>query len=297
LNAKTAKLGILGIPYNIGSVGIRVEKGSEALRNAKIVEALRSITEVIDFGDLKVDLPPQDFSNSKLLNSKQVQALCIALSNKVEEIVAKECLPFIIGGEDSALMGIVAGLKRSEPALSMIYMDAHGDFNTPETSPSGNIGGMDVAIASGRGPKDLTEMFGRRPLLSEENIVLYGVRDLDPQEEEALVGSRVQVHTRDRIRKSGAEKTAKNILKYLEEKCAGIYLHVDLDVLDKSVVSAVGLPVPDGLSADEFKDTVKVFLGSGKLNGLAIMVFDAAKDPKGREAKKAVNLIVDAFSR
>jgi len=296
--AKLSKIGVIGVPYNTGSKGLGLDKGAEALRKAGIVDELKRLdSEVTDFGNIKVTLPPTDTSNPKLLNPKQVEALCKSLADKIQNITTSGYLPFIIGGEDSTLMGIIEGLRRNlGPQIGMVYMDAHGDFNTPETTPSGIIGGMDVAITTGRGAKELVEMFGLSPLLPEENVVLYGVRDLDELEEIALTNSRVHVYTREKIKEQGAEQTAKDVLSYLESKCEHLYVHVDLDVLDESVVSAHGLPVPDGLTKIEFQNTLKVLAKSPKLRGIAVMVFDAAKDPHGREAKKVVKLVIDALN-
>src|SRR4030067_1154713 len=229
-----SRIGVIGIPYNTGSRGLNVEKGAEALRNAGIVNALQRFGEVIDFGDIRVNLPASDLSDPKLLNPNQVEVLCRALADKVKAILDAGCLLFIVGGDDSALMGVIEGLRRSLGSnFGMVYMDAHGDFNTPETTPSGIIGGMDVAIVAGRGPKKLAAMFGHSPLLTEENIILYGARDLDPLEAEALAESKVTVYPREKIKTQGAEKTAEEILSYLESKCNCLYLHIDLAVLDK----------------------------------------------------------------
>jgi arginase len=138
-------------------------------------------------------------------------------------------------------------------------------------------------------------MFGHSPLLPEENIVLYGVRDLDPLEAKALVESKIRVYSRQTLKMQGAEKAAEEILRYLESKCDCLYLHVDLDVLDESEFPAQGLPVPDGLSKEEFQSTLRVLLKSGKLCGLALMVFDAAKDADGSQARKIVDLVAEAL--
>jgi len=288
---------VVGVPYNVGSRGLSLEKGAEALRNAGIITALRRFSEVVDFGDLEVNLPASDCSDLKLLNSNQVEVLCRALADKVEAVLAAGCFPFIVGGDCSMLMGAIEGLRRGLGSkFGVVYMDAHGDFNTPETTPSGIIGGMDLAIAAGRGSEKLVAMFGHSPLLPEENIALYGVRDLDQLEAKALAESKVRVYSRQQIKTEGAEKTAEEILRYLESKCDYVYLHIDLDVLDESVLSAQGLPVPDGLSKEEFQSTLTVLVKSGKLCGLALMAFDAAKDTDGSQAKRIVKLVAEALN-
>jgi arginase len=291
-----SRIGVIGIPCNTGSKGLSVEKGAEALRNAGIVDALRRFSEVVDFGDVNVNLPAPDLSNPKLLNPNQVEVLCKALADKIKAMLDAGCLPFVIGGDDSALMGIIEGLRRSLGSkIGMVYMDAHGDFNTPETTPSGIIGGMDVAIVAGRGPERLVAMFEHSPLLPEENIVLYGVRDLDPLEAKALAESKVRVYPREKIKSQGAETTAEEILRHVESKCSYLYLHIDLDVLDTSVFSAQGLPVPDGLSKEEFQSALKILVGSGKLCGVALMAFDAAKDADGSQARKIMELVTEVL--
>jgi arginase len=286
---------MIGVPYNTGSRGLNLEKGAQALRNAGIVKALRRFSEVIDFGDVTVNLPPPNLSNPKLLNPDQVEVLCRALAEKVKTTIGTGRLPFIVGGDCSMLMGIIEGLRSLELKIGMVYMDAHGDFNTPETTPSGIIGGMDVAIAAGRGPEKLAAMFGHSPLLPEENVVLYGVRDLDPLEAKALAESKVRVYTREKIRTQGAEKTAEEVLRYLESKCRCLYLHADLDVLDESVFSAQGLPVPDGLTKREFQTAFRALARSGNLCAVTLTAFDAAKDVDGTQARRIAELVAEAL--
>jgi len=293
-----SKVGILGVPYNVGWRREGIDKGPQALRNAGLAERLRKVACVVkDLGDIQADLPPYDDSNPRLLNPQQVIALCRVLASRVERICRDAYFPLILGGEDSVLMGIIEGLKKGlkEP-IGLIYFDAHGDFNTPETTPSGLIGGMNVAVVAGRGPEMLTRMFGYAPQLPEESIVLFGVRDLDPPEKIALEGSRVHVYSRAKIRELGAEAVMKDALERLEAGCDQFYIHVDLDVLDESAMKAQILPVPDGLALSEFSSAIRIARATGKLQGLSIMVFNPLKDPEGLEAHKVTKLIADAVS-
>ena len=292
-----SKVGLIGVPYNVGWRGPGIDEGARAFRDAGLVVELKKVvSEVMDCGDVEVRLSPRDDSNPRLLNPKQVEAVCKSLATKVHSTKDRGCFPLIMGGEDSVLMGIIEGFQRAlGPRIGLIYMDAHGDFNTPETTPSGLIGGMNVAITAGRGQKELVEMFGHSPLLPEENIVLYGTRELDTAEETALAESKVRVYTREKIREVGVENAVKKILRDLEPRCNNVYVHADLDVLDETEMSAQALPVRDGLSMREFRKTLQALVKSGKLCGMAIMVFNAAKDPKGVEARKVVRLIADVL--
>jgi len=289
------KVGVVSLPYNTGSKGKSIEEGSKSLRNAGLISAFSQFCEVTDYGDVRATLPMRDDSNPKLLNPHQVEALCRVLVDKIRIILQAGCYPLVIGGDCSVLMGIIEGLSNSERKIGMVYMDAHGDFNTPETTPSGIIGGMDVAIAAGRGPRRLAGMFGHSPLIPEENIVLCGTRDLDTQEANALNQSKVTVYTSKEIKAKGAEKSAEEILAYLEPKSDCLYLHIDLDVLDPSVFSASGLPVPDGLLEEEFQHVLTVLGESGKLCCISVMAFDAAEDSDGSQASKVVTLVAEAL--
>lgn len=289
------KIGVVGLPYNTGSKGKNIEEGSKRLRNAGLIAALRQFCEVTDFGDITATLPMPDNSNPQLLNPNQVEVLCRVLADKIKAIVEVGCFPLVIGGDCSVLMGIIGGLTSSKGRIGMVYMDAHGDFNTPETTPSGAIGGMDVAIAAGRGPKRLIGMFEHSPLIPEENIVLYGTRDLDALEAKALDESKVIVYTRKKIKAKGAEKSAEEALAYLRPKSDCLYLHVDLDVFDPSVFSASGLPVPDGLLEEEFQRVLSVLAESDKLCCVSLMAFDAAKDSDRSQARKIVKLVAEAL--
>jgi len=293
-----SKVGILGVPYNVGWKGEGIDRGPQALRNAGLAEQLRNVVRAVkDLGDIQADLPPYDDSNPRLLNPQQVVALCKVLASRVEGMCRDGYFPLILGGEDSVLMGIIEGFKRGlKKRIGLIYFDAHGDFNTPKTTPSGLIGGMNVAVVAGRGPEILTKMFSYAPQLPEENIVLFGVRDLDPPEKIALEDSRVHVYSRAKVRELGAEFAMKDALKKLEATCDQFYIHVDLDVLDESAMKAQILPVPDGLSLSEFTSAIRMVRAIGKLRGLAVMVFNPLKDPEGLEAYKITKLITEVMS-
>ncbi len=292
------KVGVIGVPYNVGWTGPGVADAARALRDAGLIEELKKfVEEVTDLGDIEVNLPPRDDSDPKLLNPGQVEAVCRALATKVHDALNAGYFPLIIGGEDGVLMGIIEGILRAlGPEVGLVYLDAHGDFNTPQTTPSGLIGGMNVAITAGRGSKELVEMFGHSPLLPPANIALYGTRDLDTKEAGAVAEAGVEMYPAERIHQAGAQSVVRELLDGLGARCDHMYVHVDLDVLDEKEMSAQCLPVGDGFSMDEFRATVRGIAGSGKLRGMGVMVFNAAKDPKGSEAKKVAGLIAEALA-
>jgi len=291
------RLGLIGAPLCVGWAGPGIAQAAGAFRQAGLVEALTEVVEeVVDFGDLTVDLPPYDDSNPTLLNVEQVKAASRAFAERVEEVAGQGYVPLIFGGEDSVMLGILEGLRRALGApIGQVFMDAHGDFNVPETSPSGLIGGMENAILAGRGPEELVHLFRPDPQLEEANITLFGTRDLDPQEAVALDQSQVRVWSAERIRQVGPAEAMREIITDLRQRVERIYLHVDLDILDELAMSAHVLPVVDGLTREAFLTSVQALVRSGLLCCLAVMVFDTAKDPTGSEGRKVVEMIAEFF--
>jgi arginase len=286
---------VIGIPYNVGWKDEGIDKGPAALRRQGLLSQLTQVAEkVTDLGDVQVNLPLRDDSNPKLLNPGQVVAVCKAVAPMVRDACRKSYFPVILGAEDSIIMGIVEGLHEGlSDSIGLIYLDAHGDFNVPETTPSGLIGGMDVAILAGRGPERLTNMFGHKPQLSEEQIALFGARDLDPPELEMLRSSKVHLYTMEKVKQLGAERAIREVVERLSRSCRNIYVHIDIDVLDPSEIKALHMNVPDGLGMADCASALRFVRETGRLCGLAVMVFNAHKDPSGTEAKKLNQMIVD----
>ena len=286
------KIGVLGIPFNVGWAGEGIAEAPEALRTAGLVKELSATgREVFDLGDVQCDLPERDSANPKLLNPVQVIALSKAIAPRVAECVRSGFFPLILGGEDGILMGIIEGLRRGlNKRFGLIYLDAHGDFNTPETTPSGLIGGMNVAMVAGRGPINLTEIFGHRPQLREEAIVLFGTRDLDPPEKIALENSKVTIISANEVNEMGGGQAMRRALQTLKPHVDAVYVHMDVDVLSPAEMSALILPVPNGITLTECASALEIAASSGMLCGAAFMVFNARKDPNGSEAQKIIGL-------
>jgi arginase len=295
--SRLKSIGVIGIPYNVGWKGEGTDECPSALRKAGLLKELEEVAEnVEDLGDVHADLPPRDDSNPKLLNPHQVVAVCRAIAPQVRDACKEGYLPLILGTDDSVLMGIMEGFHQGlAEQVGLVYLDAHGDFNTPETTPSGLIGGMDVAMLAGRGPNELTNIFGHKPQLREDQIAIFGARDLDPPEEEALRRSKVHLYTMDRVRHLGAQQAMEEAVHKLSESCEKIYVHLDIDVLEPSEIRAIHMKVPNGLTTAECAGALRVVRRTGMLCGFAVTVFNAREDPDGTEALKLNRLIVDSL--
>jgi arginase len=290
-------IGVIGIPHNVGWKGEGIDEGPTALRKAGIVRQLSQAADVVtDLGDVIANLPSRDDTNPRLLNPYQVVAVCKAVAPRVRSACEQGYFPLILGAEDSTIMGIVEGLKQGiGETIGLIYLDAHGDFNTPETTPSGLIGGMDVAMLTGHGPDLLTNMFGHKPQLDEEQIAIFGARDLDPPEREMLEKSKVHLYTMDKVREIGPENAMKEATEKLLRASRRIYVHIDIDVLDPDEIGATQLPVPGGLRLTECSNALRIVTQSEKLCGLAVMVFNPRKDANGEQAMKLNQMIVNSL--
>lgn len=212
-----------------------------------------------------------------------VGLLAAALAREVAAARGRGQLPLIIGGDCTVALGVVAGL--GDEVQGIVWVDAHGDFNTPATSPSGYLGGMPLATVTGRGLPQLREAAGQARPFPEEQVLLLGVRDLDPEEQAALDDSPVTVLTTDDLRDDGSALAAA-----LDRLGSGpLYLHVDVDVLDPSVMPGVVYPVAGGLSLAEIERllhavTDRCTLAAVSLTAVNLAPLDAEEQQRALQA-------------
>ncbi|MCU0493437.1 MAG: arginase family protein [Chloroflexaceae bacterium] len=194
------------------------------------------------------------------------------LGQRVQASLAQGHFPLIIGGDCTASLGAMAGLG---DAASIVWIDAHGDFNTPETSPSGYLGGMPLAVLAGRGLPELRRAAGLAEPIAEERIVLLGTRDLDPLEREALDHSAVAHFTTEQLRHASDQLDA--ALARVATH-GPVYLHVDVDVLASNEVPGVIYPTPGGLSRDELAALLKRIRRHCTIAALTLTAFNASEE-------------------
>ncbi|HEY6866992.1 MAG TPA: arginase, partial [Candidatus Eisenbacteria bacterium] len=192
---------IIGVPVDLGAGRRGVDMGPSAIRIADLEPRLEQLGhKVTDSGDLDVMIPEtQKVGEGKLRYKAPILATCAELCQRVDEILGRGRLPLVLGGDHSLAIGSIAGssghFAKQGEAIGLIWFDAHGDFNTPETTPSGNIHGMSLAVALGLGDPELVNLGGRSPKVLARNAVIIGVRDLDPGEREVLKKSGAHVYT------------------------------------------------------------------------------------------------------
>ncbi len=248
---------IIGVPVDLGAGRRGVDMGPSAIRIADLEPRLEGLGHrVTDSGDLDVMIPEtQKVGEDKLRYKTPILATCAELCERVQQTLEKSRLPLVLGGDHSLAVGSVAGssgyFARQGDSIGLIWFDAHGDSNTPDTTPSGNIHGMALAIGLGLGDPDLVNLGGRTPKVLPRNTVLIGVRDLDPGEREILKKSGASVFTMRDLDERGMRDVVDEALHAAGDGTAGIHLSFDLDVVDPEDAPGTGTPVWGGITYRE----------------------------------------------
>jgi arginase len=296
---------IIGIPMDLGQERRGVDMGPSAVRYAGLRERLEALGyKVVDAGNIAV--PDRD--QPQVQAHEWIETSCggmrhlpevVAACRRIYE-VAKECsttpeIPIFLGGDHSMAIGTVGGTASGGP-LGLIWIDAHGDFNTPETSPSGSIHGMPVAALVGIGCEDLVNLGHPGPKVRPEHVVMIGVRDLDLDERVALVKSGVRVYTMRDIDELGMATVARRCLDYLRE-LPRLHISLDMDGIDPGVTPGVGTPVPGGMSFREAHLLMEILAESGKVDAVDVVEINPILDQGNSTAEMAVALVASLLGQ
>jgi arginase len=248
---------IMGVPVDLGAGRRGVDMGPSAIRIADLEPRLEGLGhKVTDSGDLDVMIPEtQKVGEGKLRYKTPILATCAELCERVGQALEKGRMPLVLGGDHSLAIGSVAGSSgfyaKQSDAIGLIWLDAHGDSNTPETTPSGNIHGMALAVLLGLGDSDLVNLGGRSPKVQARNTVLIGIRDLDPGERDILKKSGVNVYTMRDLDERGMRDVVDEAIGLASDGTAGVHLSLDLDVVDPEDAPGTGTPVWGGITYRE----------------------------------------------
>jgi arginase len=248
---------IIGVPVDLGAGRRGVDMGPSAIRVADLQVRLEGLGHrVEDGGDLDVMIPEtQQVGEGKLRYKEPILAMCESLRLEVDSALERGRLPLVLGGDHSIAIGSVAGsaghYAKEGRALGLLWFDAHGDANTPDTTPSGNIHGMSLAVALGHGDRDLVTLGDRVPKIQPRNTALIGIRDVDPGERETLKRLGVTVYTMRDIDERGMRDVVDEAIRIASDGTAGIHLSLDLDVVDPEDAPGTGTPVWGGITYRE----------------------------------------------
>lgn len=277
--------------------------GPSAIRIAGLAERLSELGhKVLDGGDLVIkNMEELKVGDERARYLGEIARVSAQLARKVEHIMERGHFPLVLGGDHSIAVGTVSGIaalcRRTGKKLGLLWIDAHGDINTPETSPSGNIHGMPLATLLGFGVKELTEVGGVFPKIRAENIALVGIRSLDAGEKSRLKESGVQVHTMADIDRRGVHEVMKKALARVTDGADYVHVSFDLDAVDPAVAPGVGTPVKGGLDYREAHLIMEVIADAGVMTSLEMVEVNPILDQENASAIFAVELVQSAFGK
>ncbi|GFO69305.1 arginase [Geomonas limicola] len=283
------KVRIIGVPVDLGQAQRGVDLGPGALRYAGIADRLSGLGyQVEDQGNL--DVPVRDVlgGEREMHYLPSIRRVCDAVYQAGRRAVEDGFLPLFMGGDHSMALGSIGGVTHHEP-VGVIWIDAHGDFNTPQTSPSGNIHGMVLAALMGQGFPELVQLGRIGPKLQVSDVVMIGIRELDPQERQRLKESGIATYTMREIDERGMGTVAREAVERLEH-VSRLHVSLDLDALDPLEVPGVGTTSPGGLTYREAQLLMEIIADSRRLASLDIVEINPILDQRNQTAKIAVEL-------
>ena len=291
------KLSIIGMPMDLGQMRRGVDMGPSAIRYAGINERLKPLFDAIhDLGDIPIGREEVVVDKeSNLRNLDLVSEKSAILAGKVDEAIKSGAFPLVLGGDHSIAIGTLAGVAKHYKNLGVIWYDAHGDLNTAETSPSGNIHGMPLAVSLGIGHRLLTEIGGYSPKVKPENIVIIGARSLDDGEKVLIKEKGIKVYTMHEIDRMGMTKVMEETIAYLKDKTDGVHLSLDLDGLDPVDCPGVGTPVIGGISFRESNLAMEMLEEAKLITSAEFVEVNPILDDKNKTASVAVALMASLF--
>lgn len=292
-------LHILGMPQDYGQTLRGVDMGPSAMRVAGLDERLARLgLTVIDRGDVECPvMATQNVGDSKLRFLPAVIEGSKHLAEEVRRVLEAGGFPLVVGGDHSISIGTLAGLGMVDRRQGLIWIDAHGDFNTPDTTPSGNIHGMALAVSLGYGDPRLTSICGAHPKAIEENTVLVGVRDLDPGERALLKQSRVTVLTMRDIDEQGMAAIMQQAIEVASRGVERVHLSFDIDFLAPDEAPGVGTPVTGGATFREAHLALEMLADAGILTSMEIVEVNPTLDVRNQTSDLAVGLVASALGQ
>ncbi len=291
-------VGIIGAPVVLGSDRRGGDMGASAIRYAGLEERLRATGhDVKDFGNIPTPIPEgEDSGRQDLKYLQPILATAERLADVVSICLEEGRFPIILGGDHSISLGSVAGVTRTR-RLGILWLDAHGDFNTPSSTPSGNIHGMVLSALTGSGDERLVNLDQRHPKIEPADAVLIGVRELDPGERALLHASEVQVYTMHDVDRMGLGSVIALALDRIDPDLDGLHLSLDLDVVDPQQAPGVGTPVLGGLSYRETHLAMELLAASRRLVSMDVVEVNPVLDSQNETARLAVEFILSALGK
>jgi arginase len=294
---------IIGVPMDLGAGRRGVDMGPAALRVAGLGARIRALGyDVVDEGNVFVEQPErlaEERSEARFL--EEIAHACTRLAEKTKEVLDGGGLPVVLGGDHSIAVGSVSGVsahfrERGEK-VGVIWLDAHADMNTPDTTVSGNVHGMPLASIMGRGPKELTDIFGFAPKVDPRNVALIGIRDIDDGERRLIKEIGVRAFTAREMDERGMNAIMDEALEIATAGTAGYHLTLDVDFIDPRFAPGVGTPVPGGATYRETHLAMERAADFGKMVSLEYAELNPIEDIRNQSAEVGVAMLLSALGK
>jgi arginase len=290
-------VGVFGVPMDLGQDRRGVDMGPSAIRYARLQGALEELGyPVTDLGNAATPIPETVDRDGEVRHLDAVRDVCTEVAARASTMVAEDLFPIFLGGDHSISIGTVSGVARSSGRTGVIWLDAHADFNTPETSPSGNIHGMPLSALTGRGHPDLVGIGGEGASVRTEDVVILGLRSVDEEERGLLLEAGIRVYTMKEIDAYGIARVVRSALGDLSH-LERIHLSVDLDVVDPGIAPGVGTPVRGGLTYREAHLVMELINEAGIVTSLDVVEVNPILDDRNGTAELAVELVASLMGR
>ncbi len=298
------RIRVIGVPLDLGASRRGVDMGPSAVRVAGLEARLEALGhQVTDAGNIRVEIAETQAPGSKNAHYlKEIAETCTRTAEAVVTALEAKMTPLLLGGDHSVAAGSVSGVsefyRRREEKIGLLWIDAHSDINTPETSPSGNVHGMPLAALLGLGPEPLAKIFGYAPKIAPENTVLIGVRNIDAAERENLRrAGMTEVYTMRDIDERGMRTVMEEALRAAGNGTGGYHVSLDMDWIDPEEAPGVGTPVRGGATYREAHLAMEILADHGRLVSFEIVEVNPVIDEHNRTADLAVELACSAFGK
>lgn len=288
---------IIGVPMDLGQSRRGVDMGPSALRYAGLDRKLRRLgCEIQDRGNIEIPVRDTLPEGGGLEYLPSVLDACRQIHDQGRRTLESGDVPLYLGGDHSIAVGTVTAATGFEPATGVLWIDAHGDFNTPDTSPSGNLHGMPLAALTGRGLSEWVDLERPGAKLEASRVVIVGVRDLDPAERLALRESGIKVYTMQDIDRDGIGPVAERATRSLAH-LPRVHVSLDMDCLDPREAPGVGTPVPGGLTYREAHLLMETIAEKLTVGSLDVVEINPILDERNRTAELAIELILSVLGK
>jgi arginase len=297
------KIRIIGVPMDLGASRRGVDMGPSALRVAGLQSRLKQLGHhVEDIGNVSVKQAEEmHYGDRKSKYLSEILETCTGLAEMVQKSLDDGMIPLVLGGDHSIAIGSISGVsahfRKKQKSIGYIWLDAHGDMNTPDSSPSGNVHGMPLASVMGYGPPEMTELLGFKPKIEPRNVSLVGIRDLDSRERRLVKESGVHIFTMRDIDERGMRDVMAEAMRFAKDETDGVAVSLDMDFLDPTDAPGVGTPVRGGVTYREAHLAMEMIADSRSMVSMELVEINPVIDLHNKTATLGVELVLSGLGK